>query len=159
MKLLLLLAALSFLKQPGTPVTIESSGFQMRAMLPQDWSFTAEQGFVPPPALAPSCRVRGTFYTDRNWDRFLVSALRSNDVYRTDARVAMKIGDHPAVSSRYTRDAVTVHDIYINLADLQPDSGAVFTVESNGGSDCEMQFVAIVHSASITRAPSGATGS
>ena len=153
MKLLLFLALMSFLKQSGTPITIQSSGFELHAMMPQGWTFTAEQGFVPPPALASSCRVRGTFYTDRKWDDFLVSALRSNDVFRTDARVAMKIGDHPAVSNRYTREAVTVHDTYINLSELQPDSGAVFTVESSGGSDCEMQFVALIHSARITRSP------
>ena len=152
MKLLLLLAALlSFAKQPGTPITIQSSGFELRAMLPQGWAFTPEQGFVPPPALASSCRVRGTFYTDRNWDDFLVSALRSNDVFRTrdDARTAHKIGGHPAVSNRYTRDTLTVRDIYINLSDLQPDSGAVFTFEGSDNSDCEMQFVALIHSAAF----------
>ncbi|HYC59378.1 MAG TPA: hypothetical protein VEK79_07415 [Thermoanaerobaculia bacterium] len=156
MKLLLLLALLNVAKQPGTPITIESFGFESRVVLPQGWSFTADRGFIPPPALVSSCRVRGQFYTDRNWDRFLTSVLRSDDRYRTadDARRVHKIGDHPAVTNRYTRDVFTVRDIYINLADLQPDSGAVFTFEGSNtpaGSDCELQFVAMIHSARITQ--------
>lgn len=142
--------------QPGTPVTLESSDFEFRAMLPQGWSFTTDHGFVPPPAFASSCRVRGGFYTDRKWDRFLVSALRPTDGMSTgeDGRTVLKIGGRPAVSNRYVRAPFTVRDIYINLSDLQPDSGAVWTFEGSPtpeGSDCELQFLAMIHSAKITR--------
>jgi len=142
--------------QPGTPVTLESSAFELRATLPHGWSFTADQVFVPPPGWASSCRVRGVFYTDVNWDRFLVSALRSSDgVGRTeDARMVLKVAGHPAVSDRYVREPFTVRDIYINLSDLQPDSGAVWTFEGSPtpeGQDCEIQFLAMMHSATITR--------
>lgn len=145
--------------QPGKPVTLESYGFELRATLPQGWSLTAEEGFVLPPDLAASCRVRGGFYTDRNWDRFLVSALRPSDRLLTseDARVVLKMAGHPAVSNRYLREAVRVRDIYINLSDLQLDSGAVWTVESNltpEGSDCEHKFVTMIQSATITRVTS-----
>lgn len=159
-----LVALVSFAKEPrwsmkpGTPVTVESSGFELRATLPHGWSFTAEQGLVPPPELAPSCRVRSVFYTDRNWDRFLAPALRSTDGLLTsdDARMVLKMAGHPAVSNRYVREALTVRDIYINLSDLQPDSGAVWTFEGKRtpeASDCEMQFVSMIQSATITRRP------
>ncbi|HEU4886359.1 MAG TPA: hypothetical protein VFV49_00625 [Thermoanaerobaculia bacterium] len=159
---LILVALFSFAKeprwyqQPGTPVTLESSGFELRAMLPQGWTFTAEQGLVPPLEFASSCRVRGGFYTDRNWDRFLVSALRSTDSVLTaeEARFVLKIGGHPAVSNRYVREPFTVRDIYIDLSDLQPDSGAVWTFEGSPTperSDCELQFLALIQSARITR--------
>jgi hypothetical protein len=142
-------------KQPGTQVTLESSGFELRATLPHGWSFTTEQGFVPPPNLASSCRVRAEFYRDRNWDDFLVSALRSTDgVGRAeDARMVLKVAGHPAVSNRYVREPFMVRDIYINLSDLQPDSVAVWTFEgrpTTEGFDCELQFLAMFHSATIT---------
>jgi hypothetical protein len=156
---LLSIALFSFAKeprwyeQPGTPVTVESSGFELRTKLPQGWSFTKEQGFVPPPGLASSCRVRGWFYTDRNWDRFLVSALEpTNGVH--DARTVMKIGGHPAVSNRYVREGRTIRDTYINLSDLHPDSGTVWTFEGSltqEGSNCELQFLAMIQSAKIAR--------
>lgn len=136
-------------RHPGTPVTIEWSGFELRAMLPQGWSATAS-GFAPPADLASSCHVRGVFHTDRKWDDFLVSSLLAGD-----ERYVLKIGGHPAVSSRYVREARTIRKIYIDLAALQPDSGAVWTFEGNPtpeGSDCERQFVAMIQSARITRA-------
>lgn len=143
-------------KQPGTPVTLESSGFEFRATLPHGWSFTTDQGFVPPPDFASSCRVRGEFHTDRDWDRFLLSALRTTDGVRRaeDARIVLKVAGHPGVSNRYVREPYTVRDIYINLSDLQPDSGAVWTFEGSPtpeGSDCELQFLEMMHSATITR--------
>lgn len=142
--------------QPGRAVTLESSGFEFRALLPQGWSFTTEHGFVPPSALESSCRVRGGFHTNQSWDRFLVSKLRSTDGFRTadGARSVMKIGGHPAVSNRYVREPFAVHDIYINLSELQPDSGAVWTFEgtrTKEGTDCGLQFLALIQSARITR--------
>lgn len=143
MKLLLLAALLNF----------EASGFDVRMTLPENWSYSAEQGFVAPAELAASCRVRGTFYTDREWDRFLVSALRSSDRYKTahDARTLHKINGHRALTNRYMRDGETVRDIYIDLGKLEPDSGAVFTFEGTNAGDCEMEFVSMIHSARITR--------
>jgi hypothetical protein len=143
-------------KQQGTPVTLEWSDFEFRATLPHGWSFTTEQGFVPPPDFASSCRVRGRFHVDRNWDRFLVSALRSTDGVSKakDARIVLKVAGYPAVSNRYVREPFTVRDIYINLSDLRPDSGAVWTLEGSPtpeGSDCELQFLEMMHSSTITR--------
>jgi hypothetical protein len=143
---------LPWYRQPGTPVTVEWSGFALRAKMPKGWSYTTDHGFVPPPSVASSCRVRGVFHTDREWDRFLVSALRASD---GDHRYIFKIGGHPAVSSRYRREARTIRNIYIDLSDLQPDSGAVWTFEGSPtpeGSDCEQQFVMMIESARITRA-------
>jgi len=158
----LLFAQFSFAKgpprytQPGTPVAMESSGFEFRATLPHGWSFTTEQGFAPPPDFASACHVRGEFYTGRNWDRFLVAALRATDGVRRaeDARIVQKVAGHPAVSNRYVREPFMVRDIYINLSDLQSDSGAVWTFEGSPtpeGTDCELQFLAMIHSATITR--------
>jgi hypothetical protein len=143
-------------KQPGTPVILEWSGFEVRAMLPHGWSLTTDQGFVPPPELASSCRVRGELHTDRNWDRFLVPALRSTDDVRTGgvARVVLKVDGHPAVSNRYVRGPFTVRDIYIDLSDLQPDSLAVWTFEgahTTEAAECERQFMAMVQGATISR--------
>src|SRR3989337_2516153 len=101
------LALFSFAKvprwytQPGTPITVEWSGFELRTRMPEGWSYTTDHAFVPPPDLASSCRVRGVFHVDRQWDHFLVSALRAHD---GDERYVLKIGGHPAVSSRYTRN-------------------------------------------------------
>jgi hypothetical protein len=139
-------------KRPATPVTVESSGFELRARMPEGWSYSTDHGFVPPPDFASSCRVRGMFHTDRKWDRLLESALRRGD---GDERYVLKIGGHPAVSNRYAREGRTIRNIYINLADLQPDSSAVWTFEGSPtpeGSDCEQQFVAMIESAKITRA-------
>lgn len=139
-------------QQPRTPVTVESSGFALGAMMPKGWSYTTDLGFVPPPDLASSCRVRGVFHTDRKWDRFLVSALRVGD---RDERYVLKIDDHPAVSNRYAREGRTIRSIYIDLSDLQRDSGAVWTFEGSAtpeGSVCEQQFVVMIESAKITRA-------
>jgi hypothetical protein len=157
-----LVAQFSFAREPrrhplpGTPVTLESSGFVFRATLPHGWSFTADQGFVPPPDLASSCRVRGRFYIDRDWERFLTSALRATDGLRTaeDARYVLKIAGQPAVSNRYMREGFTIRDVYIDLSELRPDSGAVWTFEgsrSREESDCELQFLGMMHSATITR--------
>lgn len=152
------LALFSFAKEPrwytrpGTPVTVESSGFELRVKMPHGWSYTTDHGFVPPPDFASSCSVRGVFHTDRNWDRLLVSALRAGD---GEKRYVLKIGGHPAVSNRYVREARTIRNIYIDLSDLQPDSAAVWTFEGSPtpeGSDCEQQFVAMIQSAQITRA-------
>jgi len=136
--------------QPGTPVTLVSSGFELRAKMPQGWSYTTDRGFMPPPTCASSSRVVGVFHTGREWDRFLASALRDGD-----QRYVLKIGGHPAVSSRYAREGRTIRSIYINLSDLQPDSGAVWTFEGSStpeGSECEQQFAAMIESAKITRA-------
>lgn len=148
-------------ERPGMPITLASSGFVFSAMLPHDWSFKAERGFVPPAQLASSCRVRSAFHSDRDWNRFLASALRSTDGLNAadDARIILKIGGHPAVSDRYVRGSVMVRNVYIDLSDLRPDSGAVWTFEGDAtdeGTDCELQFLALIHSARITRA--GATG-
>lgn len=132
-------------KQPGTPFTLASTGFDLRAKLPQRWSLT-ESGFVPP---SSSCRVRIAFHADRDWDDLLTGRLRS-----TDARMMFRIGDHNAVSNRYVRDSVTVRDIYIDLSELQKDSGIVWTFEGDATddrSDCELQFLAMIGSARITR--------
>jgi hypothetical protein len=142
--------------QPGTPVTVESSGFMVRTTLPHGWTFTDERGFVPPPALASDCRVRSAFHTDSNWDRFLVSILESTAGLSTarDARAVVKIGGHPAVSNRYVREGTVVHDYYINLSELQPGSFAVWTFEGSTtaeAGDCEMQFMTLVHRGRITR--------
>jgi hypothetical protein len=80
-----------------------------------------------------------------------VSALRGRD---GDERYVLKIGGHPAVSSRYMRNDRTIRKIYIELTNLQPDSGAVWTFEGSPtpeGSDCELQFVAMIQSVKITR--------
>jgi hypothetical protein len=143
-------------KQPGTPVTLESSGFELRATLPHGWSHSAKQGLVPPPALAPSCRVSVDFHTDGDWDRFLVAALRSTERMSTasDARTVMKAGGRPAVLNRYARESVAVREVYVDLSDLQPGSGVVWKYEGSSnteGWDCELQFFTTVHSAAITR--------
>jgi hypothetical protein len=144
--------------QPGTPVTVEWSGFELRAMMPQGWAYTADHGFVPPPDFASSCRVRGVFHIAREWDRFLVSALRGRD---GDERHVLKIGGHPAVSSRYMRNDRTIRNIYINLSDVRPDSGAVWTFEgspTSEGSDCELQFVAMIQTLEVLGAPASRAG-
>lgn len=143
-------------KLPGTPVTLESSGFELRAMLPHGWTFTAEQGIVPPVELAPSCRVRVEFHADGDWNRFLVAALRATEGMSTakDARMVMKAGDRPAVLNRYARESLAVREVYVDLSDLQPGSGVVWKYEGSAtteGWDCEAQFFATVHSATITR--------
>lgn len=140
--------------QPGTPVVLESSGFVFHAILPRGWSLTTEQLIVPPPAMGSSCRLRGEFYTDVRWGSFLEAAFRSTDGVSTakGTRFVQKIGGHAAVSNRYVRDLV-VHDIYINLSDIRPDSGAVWTFEGSSteeGLDCEAQFLAMINSATIT---------
>jgi len=89
----------------------------------------------------------------------LVSALRPSDHLLTSekARVVLKVAGHPGVSNRYVREGVRVLDIYINLSDLQPDSGSVWTVESSptqAGLDCEYEFDAMIRSARITRVTS-----
>lgn len=160
--LLLFTAPFSFAReprwytQPGSPIILELSGFVFHANLPQGWSLTTDHVIVPAPAFASSCRVRGKFYTDVNWNSFLESALRStNGVLAAEGtRSLQKIGGHPAVSNRYVRERVTVHDIYINLSDLQPDSGAVWTFEGSPtqeGLDCEAQFLFVINSATISR--------
>lgn len=162
MKILLLLVALSsldrepsWLRQPRTPVTLTSAGFELRTELPHGWSFTADHGFVTPPELASSCRVRVEFRTN-DWDRFLVAALRATEGALTDkdARYVLKVAEHPAVSNRYRREELTVRDVSIDLSDLRPDSGVVWTFEGSPtaeGSDCEHQFLSIVHRATISR--------
>jgi hypothetical protein len=142
--------------QPGTPVVLESSGFVFQANVPRGWSLTIDHVIAPPPAYASSCRVRDTFYTGLDWNSFLESALNStNGVRATEGtRLVQKIGGHPAVSNRYVRELFTVYDMYINLSDLQPDSGAVWTFEGNStpeGLDCEHQFLFMINSATITR--------
>lgn len=143
--------------QPGTPVVLESSGFVFHATLPQGWSLTTDHVIVPPPAFASSCRVRGKFYTDVRWGSFLEAAFRSTNGVRAaeGTRFVQKIGGHAAVSNRYVRDLV-VHDMYIDLSDIQPDSGAVWTFEgspTDEGLDCEAQFLAMISSARITNRP------
>lgn len=138
-------------RQPGTPVTFEASGFELRTTLPHGWTFTTAEGFAPPPGLASSCSVRVELQTDRNWDRFLVSRLRATHGART---TVLKMGGHPAVSNRYERDHLRVEDLYINLAELQPDSSVVWRFEGSPtpeGSDCELQFLTIVNRAAIAR--------
>lgn len=138
-------------EQPGTPVTVEWSGFELRARLPQGWSLTTDHGFAPPPELASSCGVRGVFHTGRNWDDFLASSLGARE---GGDRYVLKIGGHPAVSDRYEREARTIRNIYIDLSALQSDSGSVWTLErsrTRAGSDCEQQFVAMIESAKIRR--------
>ena len=70
------------------------------------------------------------------------------------------VGGHPAVSNRYTRDGRTIRNIYIDLSDVQRDSGAVWSFEGSPtpeGRDCEQQFVAMIHSVKVTerRRPAG----
>jgi hypothetical protein len=142
--------------QPGTPVVLESSGFVFRANLPRGWSLTVDHVIAPPSAYASSCRVRGTFYTGLDWNSFLESSLRSaNGVRAIDGtRFVQNIGGHPAVSNRYVRELSTVDDMYINLSDLQPDSGVVWTFEGNStpeGVECEHQFLFMISRARITR--------
>jgi len=112
---------------PGTQVTLEFSGFVFRATLPHGWSVTADQTIVPPPELTSSCSVRRRVRTEGDWDDFVVSALRSaNGAHPPDGtRILVKVGGHQAVSNRYMREASTIRDIYIDLSDLRPDSGAV----------------------------------
>jgi hypothetical protein len=140
--------------QPGTPVVLESSGFVFHASLPRGWSLSTDDVIVPPPAFASSCRVRGKFYTDVKWDSFLEAAFRSTNGVRAPegTRSVQKIGGHAAVSNRYVRDLV-IHDIYIDLSDIRPDSGAVWTFEGSSteeGSQCEVQFLAMIGTAKIT---------
>lgn len=140
--------------QPGTPMTLESSGFVFKASLPQGWSFTTDREILPPPAFASACRLRGHFYTDREWNRVLAPALLAPSA--EGARVVQKIGGHEAVSRRSASDTVTVHEFYINLSALQPDSGTVWRFEgsaSTEGLECELQFYALINSATITRDP------
>ena len=141
---------------PRTPVTLESSGFEIRTTLPQGWSYTTPEGFIPPADRASTCRVRLVIHTNREWDAVLVPALRATEGAQTnkDARFVMKAGGHPAVSNSYIRAPRMVRDIYINLSALQRDSAAVWTFEGSRtaeGSDCELQFLSIVQSAKIQK--------
>ena len=141
-------------ERPATPVTLQSSVFEIRTMLPHGWSYTAAAGFAPPADVVPPCRVRVVLHTNRKWDAMLVPALRATEGARTseDDRFAMKVGGHPAVSNRYVRGPHILRDIYIDLSGLQPDSAAVWTFEgdrSAAGSDCELQFLSIVRSGRI----------
>jgi len=142
-------------EQPGTPVTLEASGFVLKAKLPHGWSFTQDRGFVPPPAFASVCRVRYEFYADREWHRVLEPAL-SRPAPVEGARFGLKIGGHEALSNRYVRETTIVRDVYINLSDLQPDSGAIWSFEAGANTsqeemDCETQFLAVINTAIITR--------
>jgi hypothetical protein len=142
-------------KDPGTAVTLTSSGFVFTARLPRGWSVTNGQ-VVPPETFASSCQVHGEFLTNREWNRFLVAALDPRNLARTarEERFVRRIGGHPAVSSRYTSDGTTVINVYINLSDAEPDSASVWSFKGDTtqeGQDCALQFMSFVGSANITR--------
>ena len=64
------------------------------------------------------------------------------------------IGGHPAVSSRDTSGGKTVMNVYINLSEAEPDSASVWSFQgekTKEGGDCELQFLAFISSANITR--------
>ena len=142
-------AAPRWMTEPGTPLTVKESGFDMRATLPQGWSYS--KGFVPPAKLAQTCRVSVALHTDQNWDRFLVSTLRRTGPAGPGDRAVVKIGGHPAVANRYMRDGVAVYEFYVDLSALQADSIAVWTLEQDASSDCELRYLAIVNSSTVTR--------
>lgn len=161
--LLVLVSLSGFAKEPqrvrpGRPVTLEASGFELRTTLPHGWSFTTEEGFTPPPELVSSCRVRTRFHTEGNWDGLVVRELRSTDatLVGSNPRTVVKIAGHQAVPNYHRRKPFRVLDLYVDLSDLQPGSGMVWTFEGNPnwqGSDCEVQFLSMVNSATITRRP------
>jgi len=143
-------------QEPGTPVTLKSGEFVFKARLPRGWSST-ETEIVPPPAAASACRVHGTFYSNREWNRFLVAALESDNAARAskESREVLEIGGHPAVSERSSNGGTKVRTFYINLSDLAPDSLTVWRLESDRveqARDCELQFIALMQSAEITLA-------
>src|SRR5260221_4856447 len=142
-------------RDPGSAVTLKSSGFVFKARLPRGWSVT-DGAVVPPEAFASACHVRGEFYRNREWTRFLVSALDLGDVVHASRqqRVLRRIGGLPAVSSRDTSGGNTVMNVYINLSEVEPDSASVWSFQgekTQEGRDCELQFLAFVTSAAITR--------
>lgn len=144
-------------RQPGTPVSFETAGFNVRMTLPHGWTLKDDREFVPPPNLAPSCRVRGEIYTGRNWNEFLAMSLSpSNDLDRsTNPRTLHTLNDRPAVTNRFSRKDERVVEVYVNLSGVQADSGAMWTFEgrrTDEGNVCELQFLTLVHSATIRRA-------
>ncbi|HUR82982.1 MAG TPA: hypothetical protein VM733_19640 [Thermoanaerobaculia bacterium] len=147
-------------KKPPTPVRLKASGFVVQTGLPHGWTYTSDDGFMAPAELAPACRVRVAFHATRNWDEFLVAALRPTDGGRPGERAVVRIDGHPAVSNRYSRKGVAIHDIYIDLSALHAGSGAVWTLEQRATSvpsDCELQFLAMVNKATITALPDAAS--
>jgi hypothetical protein len=142
-------------KEPGTAMTLKSSGFVFKARLPRGWS-VKDGAVAPPEAFASSCQVRGEFLTNHEWNRFLVSALGLRSVARAtgEERFVRRIGGLPAVSSRYTDDGHTVINIYVNLSEVEPDSASVWSFKGDTtqeGQDCALQFMSFIGSATITR--------
>jgi hypothetical protein len=142
-------------KDPGTAMTLKASGFVFKARLPRGWSTTDGQ-VVPPEAFASSCQVHGEFLTNREWNRLLVSALDLRNMAHAarEERFVLRIGGHPAVSSRYSSDGNTVINVYVNLSEVEPDSASVWSFKGDTtqeGQDCALQFMSFIGTATITR--------
>ncbi|HEV7240146.1 MAG TPA: hypothetical protein VGQ36_12980 [Thermoanaerobaculia bacterium] len=140
-------------KEPGIPMTLHSPGFLLQARMPRGWTII-DNAIVPPPALGSDCRVEVRFHRDHEWNDFLVAALDIG-VHRPGRRkTVLKIGGHPAVSDRYVSGDDKVIKFYLNLSNLEPDSVAVLALREGlplDEGDCELQFLALVHSVSIVR--------
>src|SRR5260221_6874642 len=108
-------------RDPGSAVTLKSSGFVFKARLPRGWSVT-DGAVVPPEAFASACHVRGEFYRNREWNRFLVSALDLGDVVHASRqqRVLRRIGGPSAGSSPDTSGVAYAVNGYINLFAEEP---------------------------------------
>lgn len=142
-------------KQPyahASVIRLTSAGFTLAGQVLSGWS--AEDGqILPPMALRSACRVRGDFYRDRDWNQTLAAALDFGNAARSaEHRVLFKVGGHVAVSNQYMGSSREIENVYIDLADLEAGSLAVWSFEGDAtaeGRQCHMEFAGFIHSAVI----------
>jgi hypothetical protein len=135
-------------------ITLTSSGFRLTATVPSGWS-TEDGQVLPAMSLRSVCRVHGEFYRGRDWNRTLAAALDFGNIVRTSTehRTLFRIGGHKALANQYTDGSgKAIENVYIDLADLETDSVAVWSFEGDNtaeGRQCGLQFETFIGSASI----------
>ena len=138
-------------------VRIPFDHFVLATMLPEGWSVDGGQ-VLPPEEMRHACQVHGVVYTDRDWNRTLAAGLEPENAARSaERRVLFKVGGHVAVKNDYADGSrKRIERIYVNLADLEPGSLAIWSFERDDtaeGKQCEMEFDVFVSSASIMLRP------
>lgn len=140
-----------------TAITIQFDRFMLATRLPEGWSVDGGQP-VPPVEMRHACHVRGDVFRDRDWNRTLAAELEPNNAARAgERRVVCRVGGHVAVRNDYVNASKKrIENIYVDLADLEPGSIAIWRFEGDGteeGNQCEMGFDTFVGSASIVLRP------
>lgn len=140
-------------RDPGIPMTLHSGGFLLHARLPRGWT-VSDDAILAPPALGAGCQVEVRFHEDRAWNDFLVAVLDFDEPRSRTRREVLRLGGHPAVSDHYVSGDHEVMNFYVDLSSLEAGSGVALTLRKRlplDGGDCELQFLALVHSVTIDR--------